>query len=65
MTVIEIIEKYLKENGYDGLYNERYECGCEIGDLAPCGEIGTDCKAGYKRPCEEYGWCIGEKKAGD
>lgn len=29
-TVIEIIKKNLIEDGFDGLYNEDLECGCEI-----------------------------------
>ena len=48
MNIQEIVEKYLIDNGYDGLYSEI--CGCEVGDLMPCGEP-RDCKAGYKVPC--------------
>lgn len=47
-TVIEIIKKNLIEDGFGGLYNEDLGCGCEIDDLEPCGEIRSDCKAGYK-----------------
>jgi len=56
MTVSEIIEKYLKENGYDGLYNLNGECGCEIDDLIPCMDYCGDCKPGYKisDPSGEY-----------
>lgn len=50
MNAIEIIEKYLKENGYDGLY--RTGCGCMIGELFPCANYPDDCKAGYKVPCD-------------
>ena len=49
-TVIEIIKKNLIEEGFDGLYNEDLECGCELADLEPCGEIRSDCTAGYKHP---------------
>ncbi len=45
--VIEIVKSWLRGHGYDGLYNEG-ECACVVADLAPCGEIGHDCKAGYK-----------------
>lgn len=52
-TVIEIIKKNLIEEGFDGLYNEDLECGCEVSDLEPCGEIRSDCTAGYKHPGNE------------
>ena len=48
MTVLEMIEHYLRENGYDGLYNPG-ECACLVGDLAPCGEVGHDCMAGMRK----------------
>lgn len=54
MTCKEIITEYLKENGYDGLYDDH--CCCELDDLMPCGEpeLFIDCKAGYKRkPTQE------------
>lgn len=45
--VIEIIEEWLKDEGYEGLY--ALDCGCEIGNIAPCGNINlTNCKAGVK-----------------
>jgi hypothetical protein len=46
MEVIEIVEIFLIEKGYDGLYSD--DCGCMVGDLAPCGEMKSDCCAGYK-----------------
>lgn len=55
MTVKEIIVKYLKENGYDGLCNEDY-CGCELKDLMPCNELPSSCESGYKIKCN----CKGE-----
>lgn len=51
MTVQEITKEYLKANGFTGLYSEG--CGCTIDDLAPCGEMGFDCVAGYRRDCPE------------
>ena len=48
MNIQEIVEKYLIDNSYDGLFGDY--CGCEIGDLMPCGEPGN-CEAGYKGPC--------------
>ena len=47
MTVIEIIQGYLREYGFDGLAGD--ECGCLLDDIAPCGEMNVnDCEAGYK-----------------
>lgn len=57
MNVREIIEKYLKDNGFEGLTGEY--CGCELSDLMPCG--GTNfpdlCQPGYKIPCPGKGKC--------
>jgi len=44
-TVLEMVETYLKAHGYDGLYYD--DCGCRIGDLAPCSHINENCRAGY------------------
>lgn len=51
MEVIEIIKKYIEDNGYDGLYQTEGECACKIDDLYPCGEGGLECNVGYKTPC--------------
>lgn len=69
MTVKEIIVKYLKENGYDGLFEPDGECGCRIDDLIPCSELNEHCETGYKKLCtdcneqeceyrHEKSWCI-------
>ena len=44
-----IVIEYLKENGFDGLF-EPGECACEIEDLAPhCGSDSfLKCQPGYK-----------------
>jgi len=52
MTVIEIVEQYLKANNLDGLYHEDGECACECGELAPCGQVEMGCRGGVKAPCE-------------
>lgn len=53
MTLQELVERGLKEMGADGLLNDDYECGCEIGDLAPCeSPCFTDCKPGRLVQCE-------------
>ena len=50
MTVREIVQAYLKEHGYDGLYHAGGECGCELDKLMPecdgC-EVAA-CRPGYK-----------------
>ena len=49
MTTKEIIIKYLKDHGYDGLCTE--DCGCGIDNLFPC-TLGNDfrdeCVPAYK-----------------
>lgn len=52
MTVVEIIEEYLRGHGYDGLYADDAECGCRLGDLAPCESYVLTCMAGVLKPCE-------------
>lgn len=44
MEVQDIVIKHLKDNDFDGLYNDTSECGCGLDDLAPCGESTMDCK---------------------
>ena len=51
MTTREIVEKYLKDNGFDGLAEE--DCGCSIGDLMPCDNPSPDCRAGHKTLCKD------------
>ena len=52
MTVKDIIEKYLKENGYDGLAGD--ECGCGMDDgLAPCESCNIfECVPAYRATCD-------------
>ena len=49
MTVKEIVEKYLRENGYDGLAGE--DCGCGLDDLAPCESCTFECVPAYRVMC--------------
>lgn len=54
ITVKDIVEDWLRNKGYTGLYCE--ECGCEIDDLMPCAgwQSGVDlCHPGYKKDCPE------------
>lgn len=50
MNVKEIVAAYLRDKGYDGLYNSDGECACEIGHLCPCEGIVTECHPGYRGP---------------
>lgn len=71
MNVKQIVEKYLKDNGYDGLFNGDAECGCLLEDLCPCGGDYGDwnCEPGYKLPADEevregsgFDWMVGPEK---
>jgi hypothetical protein len=61
---------FLKQNGYDGLYNiEADNCACLLDDLAPCDGISDECTAGYKEICIDKncdidctGWHIAKRK---
>lgn len=56
MNVKEIIDDYLKANGYTGLVNIEIPCGCVAGDLAVCdGECMNleECDAGYVHYCDD------------
>lgn len=53
MTCKEIIENYLRENGFDGLVNTDLPCGCDVDSLFPCECEGYDCQPAYKKVCEE------------
>jgi len=52
MNVKQIVETYLKANGFDGLYSggeyDAGDCGCDLSDLMPCGGRIDDCVAAYK-----------------
>ena len=65
MNTQDIIEDYLKKNGFDGLYRAG-ECACKVGDLFPCGgECVQDCEAGYLMPCDcedQHRFHIGPKR---
>lgn len=55
MTVKEIVEKHLQENGYDGLYYPE-ECGCKVGNLMPCIAFGgsqAGCLPGYLQQIDD------------
>jgi len=54
VDVLEIVKRYLLDNGYDGLYYPG-ECSCDVDDLAPCGgdlNSVADCRPGHRVPCQ-------------
>ncbi len=51
MTVGEIVVKYLKDNGFDGLMQKEIPCGCELSNLAPCNDMPDDCEPAYRHEC--------------
>lgn len=48
-TARRIISVWLREHGFDGLFNTNSECACEYDDLMPCDEYWPDCTAGVKK----------------
>ena len=50
MNVKQIVLKYLEDNGYDGLYDTKVTCGCDLDDIMPCEDFCGNCKPGYKVP---------------
>lgn len=54
-TVKEIMESWLKENKYDGLYvSYPHHCECGVDDLTcRCGDHGMEsCRPGFKVLCQ-------------
>jgi hypothetical protein len=50
ITVIEIVEKYLRENGYGGLTSQ--DCCCDFEYLMECEERTVNCVPGKKVLCK-------------
>ena len=51
MNIRKIVEKWLADNGYDGLFTPG-ECACKIGDLMPCYSEGiSECQPGHLVSC--------------
>jgi hypothetical protein len=65
MEIGDIIKKYLKDNGFSGLYSPAADCGCDMEDLFACGEDCTGCEPGYKieDPTGEHNYLITTKKS--
>jgi len=70
MNVKDMVVAYLKEHGYDGLFNDAGECACKLDDPMPCGDGFAECEAGYLNACTpetcaldgDCAWHIGSKK---
>jgi hypothetical protein len=62
-----ILEERLTNDGYDGLYSPAGGCACEVGNLAPCGQISGDCTAGWKVSCScgDHDWHISSASDGE
>lgn len=64
MKVKEIVEKYLRENGYEGLFAPG-ECACIISELMPCERVSAlYCQPGIIYPADpesEFGFMVGYK----
>ena len=55
LSVLEIVQKYLREGKYDGLFSsDDNGCACANDDLFPCGEQSgiLECRVGKKAPCD-------------
>ena len=68
MTATEILVDWLKEHGYDGLYNVDIDCACRLSDLCPC-DNPLECKAGVfhettdnEKMDDGLYWAIGPKE---
>jgi len=68
MNVKEILIEWLKEHGYDGLYDSGNDCACQLSDLCPCDCGPWMCKAGVflpltsERKSDGFDFVIGPKE---
>lgn len=62
MNVKEILVRWLKSHGYDGLYTD--ECGCSLNELILCTEDPSQCKPGVKKDQHRMGY-IGPREEPD
>jgi hypothetical protein len=58
MYAVDIVEKYVKENGYAGLRSLENGCSCRIGeDFADCDYFGR-----WREPMNADGTCAGREE---
>ena len=68
MNVKEILIEWLKEHGYDGLYDSGNDCACQLSDLCPCDCGPWECEAGVflpltsERKSDGFDFVIGPKE---
>lgn len=55
LNLKQIVENWLNNASYDGLYGEY--CECAVDDLMPCGEPNVDCLPGRKMDCPGPNLC--------
>ena len=48
MDLIQIVEYWLRKNGYDGLCLPEHGCACLLEDLAPCRAMSERCQPGRR-----------------
>ena len=48
-TVKLIVERYLTESGFDGLWSED-ECACKLDDIMACNADNSSCRPGFLQP---------------
>ena len=53
MTVKEIVNDYLKKNGFDGLFNDDEECYCDVDCMCDRDGVMDSCRAVYKHESPE------------
>jgi hypothetical protein len=66
LKVADIVDHWLRINGYDGLWHADGECACKVGKLDPGDCLTATCQPGYLLPCPEtcgeHEFHIGKKK---
>ena len=45
----DMVKQWLRDEGYDGIYNPDGDCGCALEDFMPCIDEIHECKPGYKK----------------
>ncbi len=49
ISCADMVQEYLKKNGYDGLCEPNLECACKLDDLMPCSRyMAMECVAGHE-----------------
>jgi len=66
LKVADVVDHWLRINGYDGLWHADGECACKVGKLDPGDCLTATCQPGHLLPCPEtcceHEFHIGAKK---